>query len=343
MNNVDRYARQSRFAPLGDEGQQRLQTSTALIVGCGALGTVIANTLVRAGVGTVRMVDRDFVELTNLQRQVLFDEADVTNGLPKAIAAANKLRVINSDVTIEPFVADVSHENLAKLAEGVGVIVDGTDNFETRLLINDYAISSGTPWVYGGCVGAEGQVLAILPGETACLTCLVPEPPSPGTTPTCDTAGVLGPAVNVIASIQALEAMKILAGKLDAVNRQLTVIDLWRNRIRQLSVDNLHHPGTCPTCHDRKFPWLTGDRGSQAAVLCGRNAVQLRPSVPTVIDLPAMAKRLESIGSVTLNPFLLRLKVDEYEITLFADGRAIVGGVEEESRARSVYAQYIGS
>lgn len=340
---MDRYAKQTRFAPLGEHGQQALAASRALVVGCGALGSVIASTLVRAGVGLVRVVDRDYLELSNLQRQVLYDEADVQGGLPKAVVAGEKLRQINSEIEVDAVVADLTHQNITHLADGVDVIVDGLDNFETRLLLNDYAVSTGTPWVYGGCVGAEGQVLAVLPGETACLTCLVPEPPPPGATPTCDTAGVLGPVVSVVASLQAMEALKILSGNRAQVNRQLTTIDLWRNRIRTLSVDRLHEEGTCPTCHDRSFPWLSGQRGSQAAVLCGRNAVQLRAAAPRTLDLPSLAARMQPVGEVTVNPFLLRLRLPEYQITLFKDGRAIVSGTEDEARARSLVAQYVGS
>lgn len=338
-----RYAKQVRFSPIGEAGQQQLMTSKALVVGCGALGSVIAETLVRAGVGTVRIVDRDFLELSNLQRQVLYDEADVAAGLPKAIAAAEKLRRINSQVAVEPHVADLTHRNIGELADGVDVIVDGADNFECRLLVNDYAVSSSTPWVFGGCVGAEGQVMPILPGETACLSALATEVPPPGTTPTCDTAGVLAPAVHVVASLQSMEALKILSGNRQAVSRQLLVIDLWSNRVRQLSVERLHEAGTCPTCHDRKFPWLEGQQGSQAAILCGRNAVQLRPSAPQQVDLQAMAEQLRGVGELTTNAFLLRLKTTECELTLFADGRVIVGGAEEEATARTLKARYLGS
>lgn len=339
---MSRYAKQTRFAPLGEEGQQALARSRALVIGCGALGSVIANTLVRAGVGFVRIVDRDYLELSNLQRQVLYDEADVAGGLPKAIIAAEKLRRVNSEIEIEPVVADVSHANIEHLAGDVDVMVDGLDNFETRLLINDYAIHSGTPWVYGGCVGAEGQVLAVLPGETACLTCLVPEPPAAGTTPTCDTAGVLGPAVNVVASLQAAEAMKILSGNRNAVNRRLASIDLWRNRVTMIAIDRLHEEGACPTCHERQFPWLNGQRGSQAAVLCGRNAVQLRPAVESDVNLESIAESLASVGDVLLNPFLLRLTLPEHQLTLFRDGRVIVAGTDEETKARSLVSQHLG-
>ena len=337
-----RYSRQTRFAPLGNEGQQRLSEATALLVGCGALGSAVADSLVRAGVGRVRIVDRDFIELSNLQRQSLYDESDVAAGLPKAITAAEKLRRINSEVEIEPFVADVTHENIAKLAADADAIVDGTDNFEARLLLNDYSISTGVPWVYGGCLGAEGQVMPILPGETACLTCLVPEPPAPGVAPTCDSAGILGPAVDWVAALESIETLKILAGARDAVCRKLTVVDLWRNRTRQIDLTNLHAPGTCPACHDRDFPWLAGKRGTDSAVLCGRNAVQVRPATPTAVDLDALAARLTSVGEVTSNPFLVRLSVGEHQITLFQDGRAVVGGTDDPAVARSLLAKFVG-
>jgi len=271
--NLDRYVRQSRYAPLGEQGQQRLSTSSALVCGCGALGSVIASTLARAGVGLLRIVDRDFLELNNLQRQVLFDEEDVKEQLPKAIAAAAKLRRINSEIRIEPVVADVSHGNILELCAGIDVIVDGTDNFETRFLINDAACKQSLPWVYGGCLGAEGQTMTILPRETACLRCLIPEPPPPGATPTCDTAGILGPIVNVIASIQACEVIKILSGNPQAISRQLTVIDLWDNRMRQVNLESLP-AADCPTCQRGDFPWLDGRAASQGAVLCGRGAVR---------------------------------------------------------------------
>lgn len=343
MNPSSRYSRQERFEPIGAEGQRRLGESTVLVVGCGALGSVAANTLVRAGVGRVRILDRDFVDLSNLQRQVLFDEEDVASGMPKAVAAAEKLRRINSEVAIEPVVTDLTHENIHEVAAGANVIVDGTDNFETRLLVNDFAISEAVPWVYGGCLGAEGQVLAVLPGETVCLSALMPEPPPAGSAATCDTAGVLGPAVNLVASLQVAEAMKILVGDLDSVCRKLTVIDLWRNRWRQLDLGGLHPPGECPTCHERRFPWLSGERGSETAVLCGRNAVQLRQASPGQVDLEALAKRLASLGDVASNPFLVRLSVDSHQITVFADGRAIVVGTDNPAEARTIFAKYVGS
>lgn len=346
-SSLDRYARQMRYAPLGEEGQRRLLASRALVCGCGALGSVIANTLARAGVGELRIVDRDFLELNNLQRQVLYDENDVAAALPKAIAAAEKLRKVNRDIEIEPIVADVSAGNILALAEGCDIILDGTDNFETRFLLNEAAVRLQIPWVYGGCIGAEGQSLSVLPGRPPCFRCVMSEPPPPGASPTCDTAGILGPAVNVVASIQACEAIKILAGKLDAVSRHLTLIDLWQNQVRHLKLDRLAAAGGCPTCRGEEFPWLSGERGSHAAVLCGRNSVQLNPSASgddrPAVSLDQLAESLSAVGKVTKNKYLLRAQIGEYMLTLFPDGRAIVGGTSEVGVARSVYAKYVGS
>ncbi|MEK6248170.1 MAG: ThiF family adenylyltransferase, partial [Planctomycetales bacterium] len=302
--NLDRYVRQMRYAPLGEAGQQRLAASRVLLCGCGALGSVLANTLARAGVGHLRIVDRDFLEMNNLQRQVLFDEQDVEDGLPKAVAAANKLGKINSQIEIEPIVADVDHRNILKLCEGVDLLLDGTDNFETRMLINDTAARMNTPWIYGGCIGAEGQSMTIIPGRTPCLRCLMQEPPPPGSTATCDTAGILGSIVNVVASIQAAEAIKILSGNCEAINPGLTIIDLWDNRLRQVGIKSLKESGECPTCSGSEFPWLDGQRGSQAAVLCGRESVQLRSTDARPVALDVLADKLTGIGTVTVNKFL---------------------------------------
>ena len=341
-HRLDRYIRQVRYPPLGEEGQRRLGESRALVVGCGALGTVLANTLVRAGVGHVRIVDRDFVEISNLQRQVLFNEDDVAAQLPKAIAAAKKLRRINSQIEIEPIVADVDPTNIEGFCDGVDAIVDGTDNFEIRFLINDVAVKRNIPWVYGGCIGAEGQTMTILPRQTPCLRCLMQECPPPGTTPTCDTAGILAPVVNVIASIEACEAIKILSGNRDAVSRHLTVVELWDNRIRQVDVSALREQVDCRTCKREDFSWLAGKEGSRSAVLCGRNSVQLTHP-DTSISLDELERQLKDVGEVHRNPFLLRLRVEGYEITVFPDGRTIVGGTDDIATARTVYAKYIGS
>jgi molybdopterin-synthase adenylyltransferase len=340
---TSRYDRQARFAPLGQKGQQRISAGRALICGCGALGSVVAETLVRAGVGLVRIVDRDFLELNNLQRQVLFDEQDVADGLPKAIAAANKLRRINSEVGIEPVVADVTYHNLSELAGDVEVILDGTDNFATRFLINDFAVKHGTPWIYGGCIGAEGQSMTILPRETACLACLMADAPPPGSTPTCDTAGILGPIVGVIASFEACEALKILSGHREAISRRLTIIDLWDNQTRSVDLSRLRENSNCRVCRHNEFEWLRGERGSTSAVLCGRNAVQLSAPPGTTISLAELANRLEGVGTIQRNAFLLRLVVDSNTLTVFPDGRTIVSGTNDIATARTLHARYVGA
>jgi adenylyltransferase/sulfurtransferase len=340
--SLDRYRRQMRFEPLGEKGQRRLLASRVLVCGCGALGSVAADLLVRAGVGFVRIVDRDFLEPDNLHRQVLFDERDVAEELPKAVAAARRLGQINSEVEIEPVVADVSAANISGLADDVQLVVDGTDNFETRYLVNDYSVACGTPWVFGGCVGAEGQVMAVLPGETACLSCLLPDPPPAETQPTCETAGVIGPIVSVIAALQSAEALKILSGNLEAVNRRLTIVDLWGNQIRSIGVNRLRGQAECATCGDRNFPWLDGRRGVAAVSLCGRNAVQLAPAAPGRISLASLSAKLQQIGKVSGNEFLLRCEVEKYRLTVFVDGRTIVGGTDDVVEARAVHARYIG-
>ncbi len=340
---LERYSRQMRFASLGEEGQRRLLASRVLICGCGALGSVLANTLVRAGVGKLRIVDRDFLETNNLQRQVLYDEEDVASGLPKAIAAKNKLQKINSQVEIEAIVADVDHTNIATLVDGVDMIVDGTDNFETRFLLNDASLKFGIPWVFGGCIGAEGQTMTILPGESPCLRCLLQETPAPGSTPTCDTAGILSPIINVIASIEAMEAIKILSGNRDAVSRHLGVFELWDNRARSIQLDNLFPGFDSCLCRGEDFPWLEGKRGSHTAVLCGRNAVQLTFPERSDVAFDQLAQKLEGSGQVTYNRFLLRVEVEGYTLTVFRDGRTIVSGTDDIAEARSVHARVIGA
>ncbi|MFV1965112.1 MAG: ThiF family adenylyltransferase [Pirellulaceae bacterium] len=340
---LGRYIRQMRYPPIGEEGQRKLLASRVLICGCGALGSVLANTLGRAGVGHVRIVDRDFLELNNLQRQVLYDEADVEAGIPKAVAAKAKLERINSQLDIEAHVTDVDHTNIESLLDGVDMILDGTDNFETRFLLNDASIRFNLPWVYGGCIGAEGQTMTIVPGETPCLRCLMQDAPPPGTTPTCDTAGIIGPIVNVIASMEACEAIKILSGNREAINRVLNVFELWDGRIRQVNLDSLRESADCPTCTRREFPWLDGQRGSHTAVLCGRNAVQLSFPKRQAISFEALSEQLRGVGEVTHNRYLLRLAVDDYRITVFPDGRAIVGGTDDIAEARTLYAKYIGN
>lgn len=337
-----RYAAQTRFAPLGVAGQRALQSAHVLICGCGALGSVLANTLVRAGVGRLRLVDRDFLELHNLQRQVLFDEDDVAANKPKAIAAADKLRRINTQAAIEPVVADVDSSNVLQLCRDVDLILDGTDNFEARFLLNDAAHQLRKPWIYAGCLGAEGQTLTILPGQTPCLRCLMDETPPPGTTATCDTAGILGSIINVIASIAALEAMKLLAGRAEALRKTLLIVDLWENRFRQVQLDGLRQT-PCPACRGLEYPWLEGRKGSRSAVLCGRNAVQLSAASGPPASLGELAARLQNVGRVTVTPWLLRLAVEDYLLTIFPDGRTIVSGTDDPATARTVHARYIGA
>ena len=339
-----RYSRQTRFAPLGEAGQRRLLASRVLLVGCGALGTVLAETLTRAGVGYLRIVDRDFVETTNLQRQVLFDEDDVAAQMPKSVAAVEKLRRINSSIELEAVVADVDCRNVRELARDVDLILDGTDNFETRFLVNDLSLETGIPWVYGGCIGSHGQIMAVLPGKSACLRCVIESPPEAGTTETCETAGILGPTVNVIASWQAILAMKILAGHLDDVPRVLTVIDLWDHTFRTLDVGGLYVSGDCPACKRGERLWLSGQSGSRSTVLCGRNSVQVAPSSPTTLSLDDIAVKWTGCGTITRNPYLARLALTggEFELTVFRDGRAIVRGTQEIAAARALYARYVG-
>ncbi len=339
---TSRYVRQEKFPPLGTAGQERLGKGRVLLCGCGALGSVLANTLARSGVGFIRIVDRDFVELSNLQRQVLFTERDVAAQLPKAIAAKRHLAEINSEVEVDAVVTDLTATNVGALLDGIDVIADGTDNFETRFLLNDAAFHFNLPWVFGGCVAAEGQTATIVPGQTACLRCLVPDVPPPGTSPTCDSAGVVAPIVNVIASCQAMEVMKLLSGHIDRINRGLLVFDLWENRLRQVQLDALSRQSDCLTCGQRVYEWLDGKRGNAAVVLCGRNAVQLAAASQGEVDLVRLAEKLRPLGTVSINAYLLRLAVGDYLITVFRDGRAVVLGTDQPAVARSVYSRYIG-
>jgi molybdopterin-synthase adenylyltransferase len=339
----ERYSRQVRFPGLGKDGQRRLLTSKVTLIGCGALGTVLANTLVRAGVGYLRLVDRDFIETHNLQRQVLFDEQDVADNLPKAEAAARKLRAINSSIVIEPVVTDIDHTNILDLVGDADLILDGTDNFETRYLINDAAVKLGKPWIFGGVLGSEGQTMTIIPGETPCIRCLIETNPPPGMTPTCETAGVLGPAVAVIASFEAVEAIKILSGALGALNRELIMVDVWDWSFRRLKVAGLLGKVDCPCCQRREFEWLSGSLGSHTTTLCGRNAVQIATRRSESLDFAELATRLAPLGEVRHNAFMLRFATEGHEFTVFPDGRAIIKGTNDIAKARTLYAQFVGS
>jgi adenylyltransferase/sulfurtransferase len=361
-HDLARYQRQMLLPGFGEEGQRRLRDSTVLLLGCGALGSVAADMLARAGVGHLVIVDRDFVELTNLQRQVLFDERDVAEGIPKAEAAKRKISNINSQVKVDAIVDDVNHTNIERYADGANVIVDGLDNFETRYLANDLAVKTGRPYVYGAAVGTNGMAFPVLPHTpaghapwetpdmlaTPCFRCLFEEAPPPGTSPTCDTIGVLGSAVAIVANYQVAETLKVLTGNFERVNRTLLNLDLWANEFLQLKVDKVYDKTNCPCCKQRTFEFLDGKAGSSAAALCGRNAVQLRHRQNAGgVDLDAIAARLKAHGKVKTSAFMLQTAINEsensYEITLFPDGRAIVKGTDDAGVARSIYAKYIGA
>jgi molybdopterin-synthase adenylyltransferase len=336
-----RYSRQVLFSGIGKEGQARINASRVALVGCGALGAMQAALLVRAGVGTLRIIDRDFVEESNLQRQILFDEEDVRAVLPKAVAAEKKLRLVNSLVTIEGLVEDVNASTIDRLLGGFDLILDATDNFDARFLVNDYAVKNGIPWVYGACVGSYGITFPIVPGRTACLRCVFEAAPPAGISPSCDTAGIIGPIVSVVAGMQVAEVLKILSGRMDNINRKISTIDLWENRREGIDLPPPH--ADCPCCGRREFPYLDGSLGADATALCGRNSVQIRRAAGSRIDLEDLARRLEPVGKLEKNRFLLRVVIDSYQLTIFADGRAIVNGTYDAAIAKSLYARYVGN
>jgi len=332
----ERYSRQILFAPIGEAGQERLLSSRVAIVGCGALGSFHAASLARAGVGHLRLIDRDYVEASNLQRQWLYDEADAAEAMPKAAAAARAIARFNSSIEVEPLIADLTPANADDLLSGVNLILDGTDNFETRYLINDFALAHQIPWIYGAAVGSYGLTMPILPGQTSCLQCVYPAPPS-GAQPTCETDGVLGAITSAIAALQTGMAIRLLTGSLPQT--KLTTLDVWSGAIRQ--IDQPPPDPNCPACGRRDFVYLDGDRRAPIS-LCGRNAVQIhernRP-----LDLAGLAARLERLGVVRRNDFALRFFLDPYELTVFADGRAIIKGTQDIGIARSLYSRYIGA
>lgn len=347
---IDRYHRQTLLPQIGGEGQARLRTASALLVGCGALGTVIADQLVRAGVGLIRIVDRDVVEETNLQRQVLFDESDVKSGLPKAIAAADRLRTVNSNVIIEPLVQDVHPGNIEALAgldihgKPVDLILDGTDNVATRYLINDVSVKHAIPWIYGACVGVEGRCMAIRPSVGPCLRCLFPEPPSAADLPTCDTAGVLASAAGIVASLQVAAALRTLLKMPDSLAESLIAFDAWQSRFKTIDLNSAKRPD-CLTCGQRVFQFLQASADGQMTSLCGRDAVQVRSRMSSGVDLSKMAGKLSQSGRVQQTPYLLRCDLHEPQavrLTVFPDGRAIIQGTTDPDRARSIYARFIG-
>ncbi len=337
---MERYARQVRFPGIGEAGQARLGASRAVLVGCGALGTVLANVLVRAGLGSLTIVDRDYVERSNLQRQILFDEDDIARDLPKAVAAAEKLARINPDVTVQPVVADLNSTNAEALLGGADLVLDGTDNFETRYLINDVCVKRGIPWVYAAAVGAYGATFPIIPRETPCLRCVFAESPPPGTLPTCDTAGVVAAAVGVVSNLAAAEALKLLVGADDKLNRALVWLDVWENSFHRLELGG--PTAGCPTCQEARYDYLDARVGSYTLELCGRDTVQVVVPGRPPLALDELAARLAGVGTVSHNASLLRLRLPEHEIVVFPDARALIKGTTDPTLARALYSRYVG-
>jgi adenylyltransferase/sulfurtransferase len=338
LERDERYSRQVLFPGVGAEGQRKLTASRITIVGCGATGSVLASLLARAGVGTIRIIDRDYVEPSNLQRQSLFDEADAAESLPKAIAAARKIAAFNSEIVVEPHVADLTPTNIEALFDGAQLILDGTDNFETRYLINDFAVKNSLPWIYTAAVGSYGVTLNVLPGKTACLACIFSDPPQ-GTFETCETAGILNSAVNLVASIAVTEAVKLLVGADDWLRHTLLSFDVWRNERAEVVADKPRPD--CHVCGEHEFSHLAGV-GRPHITLCGRNSVQIHERERPV-DLAEMSRRLKPLGTVRHNDFVLKFWHEPYEMTLFPDGRAIIKGTTDKTVARSLYARYVGS
>jgi adenylyltransferase/sulfurtransferase len=334
---IDRYSRQIAFPEIGKEGQRKLGNSRVVIIGCGALGSIIATSLVRAGVGKVKIIDRDLVEYDNLQRQLLFDEEDVKNRLPKAIAAERHLKKVNSSVEIEGVVADVHYGNIEQLVKGSNLILDGLDNPETRFLINDVSLKHKIPWIYGGAVAASGMTMNIIPGKTACFRCVFAYPPPPGVIPTCDSAGVIGPAPFVVGSLQAAEALKILLGK--EINRDIIVIDVWQGTFHRFKANPRPE---CPACRG-EYEFLRKEFGVRTTVLCGQNSVQVLDPKIKCLPLKELAQRLEAQGEVNYNEFTINFTVDDHKIVIFPDGRVILKDSLDESLARKLYVKYIAT
>ena len=338
---IERYSRQILFEGIGEEGQRRLSASRALIVGCGALGTAQAEALARAGVGRLRLVDRDFVEESNLQRQTMFTERDAKERLPKAVASARHIAEINSELEVEAEVADVNQSNIERFIQGCDVVLDGTDNFATRYLSNDACVKHEVVWIYGAAVGSYGLTMTVRPHLAPCLRCVFPETPMAGSAPTCDTAGVIMPVISIVSSVQVSEAMKLLTGNLEKLHGSLMQFDVWRNECRRIS---LGEPAVdCPTCASGNYETLEAEAGDFAAVLCGRNAVQIAPARATNLDFDSLAERLRGAGDVKVNQYLLRFRTGDYELTIFPDARLIIRGTDDVATARSLYAKYIGT
>lgn len=338
MNVDDRYSRQIAYSKIGLAGQERLAASSIAVVGLGALGSVIANCLARAGVGHLRLIDRDYVELSNLPRQSIFTEDDARSGLPKAEASALRLGAVNSGIVIEPVVADVNGTSAERLLAGVDIVVDGSDNFEVRYIVNDACLKLGIPWVYGGVIMDSGVTMNIVPGAGPCLRCLLPDPPPPGSQQTCASEGVINMITGVIGSIEAAEAMKLALGSPD-VRKSFLSISLWNFLFHEIQIDQ---DSACPACAHGRYDFLGGDRGTSAVSLLGRDSVQVSPATGSVVDFDAVAARLRPLGTVKASQFMLTFSSPEREIRLFKDGRAIISGVKDETQAKSIYSDYIG-
>jgi len=339
--NFERYSRQILFPGIGQAGQQQLAQSHAVIIGCGALGAMHAEMLARAGVGRLRLIDRDFIEESNLHRQIMFEERDVTDRLPKAVAAAARVNRINSEVQAEAVVKDVNYTNIEELIRDADVALDGTDNFEARFLINDAAVKLDKPWVYGAAVSSYGVQMTIRPRITPCLRCVFPEMPAPGTSPTCDTAGVILPIIATVASHQVSEALKILTGQVEKLHGSLLQFDLWQNTSTRLNLRERSED--CPACRHGRYDFLTARGGQLVTTLCGRNAVQISPSTAARVDFAKLNEQMRDAGEVSYNRFLLKFKSGEHEITVFPDARCIIKGTDDPNVARSIYARYIGA
>jgi adenylyltransferase/sulfurtransferase len=338
---LERYSRQILFPAIGAEGQRKISGARVLIVGSGALGTNIANTMARAGVGRLRIVDRDFVEESNLQRQCLFDEADAAAGLPKAVAVERKLRQINSTIAVEGVVADVNFTNVEGFVREADLVLDGMDNFEARFLVNDACVKHGVPWIYGGCVGSSGMTMNILPYETPCLRCVWEDAPPPGTTPTADTAGIIGPIPSVVAALECAEALKVLVGDKAGLSRDLITIDLWPISVARHPVARLREAGDCPACKHGRFDSLKPKNAPYIVSLCGREAVQIVPCAPKRLDLAGLADALGGLGRVVSNPYLVRFWVGDFEMRVFTDGRAVIKGTRDFAVAQGLYAKHV--
>lgn len=339
----ERYSRQMIFHEMGQAGQMKLAQSRVMILGCGGLGSASASILARAGIGHLKLVDRDFLELNNLQRQILYDEHDVKEGLPKAIAAQRKIEQINSTIHAEPVVDDVNRFNIEKLISDIDLIIDAADNFETRFLLNEACAKHKRPWIYGAAIESYGLAMTIIPDRTACLRCIMDHIPQPGSINTCESVGVLASIVLIIASIQCAEAMKILTGQQQEIAHHLISIDVWQNSYETIDVSKEHLPKNCPVCHQHRFDFLEGKAGSAFTTLCGRNAVQILPFKATLIDLPRLAIDLSAMGVVKVNEYLIRFEIEGYELSIFPDGRTIVKGTTDTGIARSLYSKYVGN